>query len=339
MDYDDVRRQLMAYGADPSILDEYACVVDCATIVRDVVKLSGPYGTFALKKVYIDKGRLEYIHQVTEHLLRCGHESVPRMLKTRYGDAYVVHPSGLYYMTDWRQGRCPPAQYAHHIIALARELGIWHRHATGFYGSSTWYAAEEDRSLIQRLTEGKKALGVIRDSVIQDEAIMPFPELIRAHYETIANRLDEVTARAYAQGFVQMEADARSRGFVCHGAYTVDNVLYHSGKYHIRNYDHVHPGVPLFELTVYIHRYMPLFDWNVDVLDAILDAYAAGIGEACNQSVVSTILLMPIEALQLIEGYVNRMMDWGEYEFAVRMERELRLLALRERAAEELVRG
>src|SRR5579875_1439406 len=319
MEHDEIIQLLQAYGADPDVLSEYHCWPLRVRIVRSVVKLRTPVGTWALKKVYMPESRLEHIYQVTEHIARAGTLTVPRFIKSRYGDPYVVHPSGLYYMTAWISGREADLRKENHLLEGAGLLARWHRAAAGFHSPGDWEGQAE--SMIERLQGGKTAFKLAYDRARQTAHPSPFERLLLASAEELNERINYAESRFQKAGLAKLEDHARRLGLLCHGNFTKKNILHDGEAYTVVNYDSVHPGPPLYDFALFIHRYLPSYDWNEDILESVVAAYETEYGYQPEQRFqLSALLGAPFRPLQVIAWYLNKTVDWDEEDFVDALE-------------------
>jgi hypothetical protein len=134
---DEIAQVFEVYGADLQVLEEYNVTPLRARIVRDTIKVRTPVGTRGLKKVFMSDDRLRYIHAGLEYAFLRGVPNVQRFIHNRYGDPYVLHPSGTYYMTGWLSGREADFRKLPELLAGVRLLSSWHQAMAGYHPANT----------------------------------------------------------------------------------------------------------------------------------------------------------------------------------------------------------
>jgi len=338
LEQDDVSEVLLAYGADPEVLQEYNCVASRARLVRDVVKLRTPYGPLAFKKVYMPDVQLEYVYQVTEHVATYPGLSVPRFIRTRYGDPYVLHRSGNYYVTAWATGREADIRKERHLIQCAGVLATWHQAAAEFRPDTDW--KPPGISLVERLKAGRAAVLLLKERVHRQAQPSAFQKLFLAGCDELVDRVAD-SERTFAEmDFVQVELQSLHQGSMCHGNFTKKNLLFNGTDYTVVHYEAVQPGPNVYELALYLHRYLPSFDWQPDVLQATVAEYERIAGyKAEFRNQLAALIRAPFRALQIASWYLERAVSWEEEDYVDALERAFELDEVRSASANHLCRA
>lgn len=330
MDHQEMNELLHSYGADPDVLSEYHCQPIHMRIVRDVVKLRTMTGTWALKKVYMSVEQLEQVYQITEHVARAKKFSVPRFIFSRYGDPYVVHPSGLYYMTAWTVGRELDLRKESNLFAAVDLMARWHQAAIGFHTSTP---SSKPENISERLYNGFHTLKQAFISASQHEHPGPFEKLLMASMEELKYRVEVAINRFASVNLPYVEETAKKYGSICHGNFTKKNILYDGQTYTVTNYDAVHLAPPVYDFALFLHRYMPAYQWNEQVLlDSIKTYISVCPPTDTFRDVLAAILGAPFRPLQIITWYVQQGVSWEEEDYVDAFELAMELEEARENA-------
>jgi CotS family spore coat protein len=330
----DPRRVLEAYGADPEVLDEYVCVPLEARVVRDVVKLRTESGWRALKRVAASAVRLDAAFRCAEHVAKCGFANVPRFIRTRYGDPYVRHATGQYYLTRWWPGKELDVRSKDELCAGLRVLGEWHQAARGALAADS--ARPALPSFEERLQSLHNELVRYRELAEAEHAPTPFERRFAASADELQVRLESALERLAEMGFSEAQREWAANGWVCHGDFTARNLTSDGAMYTVWNYEKVHPGFPVLEVAMYLHRYMPAFEWEADVLADAVQQYRESAGSAADPAWLAVLLSVPLRSLQLVSRYYQKSGEWSEQEFDSAFESSLDLDRRRAEACAEV---
>jgi len=321
---------LLAYGAHPDVLFDYGLTALRARIVRDVVKLKTPGGNFALKKSFASQTRLDYIYAFSEYMHHTGYPSVPRMVRTRYGDSYVLHPTGLYYVTAWTAGRELDITKPHELVSAIQTLAGWHLSARGFIpplGHSPMLPFE------RRLTH---SMEVLQQAIQEAEARQqksPFEKLLLAAATELTERTNAAMAACQHSDFVFLQRQAEKESLMCHGNYAKSTVLFDGEAFRVQHYDKIYQGHPVYDVATFLQRYLPSHRWDADILCKVVDSYLDVAGESHHfRQVLYTLLGAPVRALQGVVWYLQRSKEWEEEDYVDYLEASLELEEPREAA-------
>lgn len=339
MEQDYVLEALLAYGADPEVLEEYDCVPVKARVVHDLVKVRTASGSRAFKKVYVSVPRLDYVFRCTEFIAGQQNQRlsyVPRFIRTRYGDPYVNHTSGLYYMTSWRSGREADLRKEAEFVATAQVLARWHEATEGCPHTHPGHPAD----MAVRIQESLQTIQSHQVTVRDAGAPSPFERLFLSCSDELLARGHDVVEQLQRAGLKDVEAAARRRGLLCHGNLSRQNVIYDGSTFALLHYDHVQLGSPLTDLALYIHRYLPSYEWDPEVLGRVVSAYRETWQDAAfDEDVLYALLGAPLRSLQVVTWYFQRAKDWDEEDYIDYLETALELEEAREAAREIISQG
>jgi CotS family spore coat protein len=330
----DPRRVIEAYGADPEVLEEYDCVPLEARVVRDVLKLRTESGWRALKRVVVRAVRLDAAFRCAEHVAKSGFANVPRFIRTRYGDPYVRHATGQYYLTRWWPGKELDVSNKEELCAGLRVLGQWHQAARGAVPADS--ARPAPPSFEERLQTLHSELVRYRQVAEAEHAATPFERRFAASADELQVRVESALERLADMGFAQAQREWAANGWVCHGDFTSRNLTVDGATYTVWNYERVHPGLPALEVALYLHRYMPAFEWAADVLADAVQQYRESAGSAADPAWLAVLLSVPLRSLQLVSRYYQKSGQWTEQEFVNAFEASLDLDQRRTAACAEV---
>jgi len=323
-----------AYGADLEVLEEYNCVPIRARIVRDLLKVQTESGARVLKKVAHKAVHLDWSFLCAEYVAKSGFPNVPRFIRTRYGDPYVLHSTGTYYMTAWRPGRELDVQKTNELFDGMRILGEWHEAAFGCRPQGI--EVPRRTSFVTRMRRAAEVLQRYRQMAQSAQETTSFQRVFAANAQDLFERLLGSLQRLEDADFTTVDGAAREQGWVCHGDYTCHNVILDDSAYTVWNYDKVYPGLPLMDTALYLHRYMPAYDWDPAVLASALERYREASRYPEDGQILAALLTVPLRSMQVVSWYFQRSRDWAEEEFVHALEMSLNMDVQRMFAVQEV---
>ncbi len=325
-----------SYGADPDVLREWDLEVEKVRQVRGVLRIKTAVGTRALKKVNVAEGRVRFVQQVIDHLANKGFHDAPRFIRTKYGDPYVVHSTGIYYLTDWRPGKEADLKKTKNIFLAAETMAKLHNAGIGFAGGGFGQETREDFSaqwgkFRAKLSSYDANLEELREQTGMDDSY-------RQHREELVKMIDHASEQLARSPYPQIIEWARENRTICHGSFSRQNLIVEKERMAVVDFDHCHFGHPLHDLGALLTRYMPRFKWEASIGFSILDVYRA-VREisAEEMTVLAAYLSFPKRTLEVVEAYFERKRDWDAERFSSRFRKQLALDEGREMFVQDLI--
>jgi hypothetical protein len=307
---------LQGYGVEYSALDEYDLAVKQASAVRGAIKLTCEPFDVCLKRTDISEKRLRYADQMMTYLRGQGLD-VPTIVRTRYGDAYVAHDSGHYYVTVWEQGTHPNMKEADTFVKASGWLGTWHRIANSFTPSDPLETIppNPENRLIRSLGE----LQQLAQIAVDDARGLTFAAKVQPDISRLTLAVEQALLRLQNLKFNEYQEEAAQRLEHCHGRFLDQNLVRNQDRWVLVNYENLYYGSPLYEFALFIHRYGPNIRWNARTIEKALQAYQTAYAKpfsADDEERLFALLMAPFRTLQVISWYILQARDWSEDEYA-----------------------
>jgi len=324
------------YGGDPEVLREWDLKVERLRQVRGVLRLDTSVGYRVLKRTTTSEARLRFIHGVVEHLSNNGFPYVPRFIRTKYGDPYVVHPTGLYYLTERLPGKEADLKKTKNIFLAAETLAHLHKAGEGFEGGGFGQETREDFTAQwgkykAKLQSYDAHLEDVREQTSMDQ-------LYLEHRKDLAQMIEHASVQLAESPYAEILGWARENKTICHGSYSRQNLLTDKERIWVVDFDHCHYGHPVHDIGSLLTRYMPRYQWDSEIGFSILDVYRNVRPITTEEmTVLAAYLAFPHRTLQVVEAYFERTRDWDVDKFASRFRKALKLDTARETFVQDLV--
>ncbi|MGI6065088.1 MAG: phosphotransferase [Bacillota bacterium] len=226
-------------------------------------KIKTNWGYRMLKRsLYED--RVVFMHQVLEHIAHDGYrQNIPRLIPTKYGDAFVRHGFHVYYLTDWFDGKEFKVKNPDHIYAAAESLGEIHQVAKKFVPKNKEAARERWNELSERMAA---------DNFFIQHNIETLPAEFSQAWTHLKESAKEALARLGNEEFARLKKWSMSEGTLCHREFTPANLMVENCPVAIR-WEHCALGVQVADLANYMHKVMPHYHWDYTLGEGILESY------------------------------------------------------------------
>lgn len=325
------------YGADPEILREWDLAVEKVRQVRGVLKIKTPTGYRMLKKVTASDARVRFVHEAIEHLVTGGFAHVPRFIRTKYGDPYVVQGDEIYYLTDWLPGKEADLKKTKNIFLAAETLARLHNAGNGCEGGGFGHEARED--FTAQWGRFRAKLGSYDESLEdrRDEQ-NEMDRVYAQHRGELIQMIDHAAGQLAEAPYGEVLAWAREHKTICHGSFSRQNLIVDRERMAVIDFDHCHYGHPIHDLGGLLARYMPRYEWDAEIGFSILDVYR-GVREVSNEemTVLAAYLAFPARTLETVEWYFEGKKEWEPAKFASRFRKSLASDHGRETFVQEMI--
>jgi CotS family spore coat protein len=325
------------YGTDPEILREWDLAVEKIRQVRGVLRIKTQTGYRMLKKVTASEARVRFIHGAIEHLAANGFQHVPRFIRTKYGDPYVVQDSEILYMTDWLPGKEADLKKPKNLFLAAETLARLHNAGVGCEGGGFGQEAREDFTAQWGRYRAKLES---YDQNLEDrrEEANAMDQVYAQHRGELLQMIDHAAAQLANAPYGDVLEWAREHKTICHGSFSRQNLIVDRERMAVVDFDHCHYGHPIHDLGALLTRYMPRYQWDPEIGFSILQVYR-GVREvsAEEMNVLAAYLTFPVRTLQVVESYFEKSKEWDADKYASRFRKSLVSDHGRETFVQELI--
>jgi CotS family spore coat protein len=308
-------------GYDPDVLREYDLVPERARQVRGVLRLKTRSGYRMLKRVNASEARLKFVFEALEYLYpRFSH--VPRFIRTKYADPYVVTPQGLYYLTDWLPGREAELKKPKHLFMATEVLARLHQAGKGYEAHGFVDTGKGD--FLAALTTSRAKIDSYVEWAASREKQTPFDLLFLARKDQLIAMTDHALEELQSSPYPEVLETAKQGKTLCHGSFSKQNVLIDGKRASIVDFDHCHYGPPVYDIGAFLHRYMPKYGWDVEIGQSILDIYQ-GVSLLSREEihVLLAYLAFPLKPVQIVSWYYEGVRGWSEEKYGKELEKAL----------------
>lgn len=265
MSFEKREAQLMVEFLDKSqILQEWDLNIKKVKKIGNDYKVKTHRGE-KLLKVGFQEDRIMFMHLALEHLARNGClRGIPRLIPTKYGDYYVKSDLGIYYLTDWLEGKEGKAKDPEQMIDFVKLLAEIHL-ASGNFQPVPYWAARERWDDISDDLERKSQK--IKDKLAQ------LPDELQAAWPTYEMMVHKAWNLLKISGYRSLVEEAKRDKTLCHRQFVPRNGVVYKGAAYMLHWEHCAYGVQVGDLIYFMEKIMPSFDWNSRMGEAVIRAY------------------------------------------------------------------
>ncbi|MDB5084701.1 MAG: hypothetical protein JWN30_1587, partial [Bacilli bacterium] len=213
---------LHAYGCDPEVLREYDLECESIRRVRGALRIKTPSGYRMLKRINGSAALAEFLFQALEHIYD-QFPHVPRFIRNKYADPYVIHETGIFYLADWLPGREADFSKMTTIQQSVQALANFHLASAGFDGSAFGLPPADDF-----MARGPVSLTKLGSYMaISQQKVEPnaFEELFEYAQPYLIQMLEHAGTLANTEYYRRILLGARDAHLLCHGSFHRQNIL------------------------------------------------------------------------------------------------------------------
>ncbi|MEL7566745.1 MAG: phosphotransferase, partial [Dehalobacterium sp.] len=234
-DYEKREIQMMMEFLDKGqVLQEWDLKIKKVKKIEKDYKLKTHRGE-KLLKVGFQEERIMFMHLALEHLARNGcFKGIPRLIPTKYGDFYVKSDLGIYYLTDWIDGKKRKTNDVNQVINFVKFLAEIHLAARNFEAVPHWALRERWDDISSQISKGTE---MVRNKLTE----LPF-ELQEAWliYESKAQKAQNLLK---VSGYELLKEMAKRDKTLCHRQFAPGHGLISGGTINMLCWDHCAYGV------------------------------------------------------------------------------------------------
>jgi len=218
-----------------------------------------------LLKVGFQEERIMFMHLALEHLARNGcFKGIPRLIPTKYGDFYVKSDLGIYYLTDWLEGKEGKTKDINQITDFVKLLAEIHLASRNFEPVPCWAIRERWDDISHQISKRTERVRSM---------LTKLPCELQEAWLTYESKAQKAQNLLKISGYQSLKEMAQRDKTLCHRQFAPGHGLVSKGTTNILCWEHCAYGVQVSDLVYFMEKTMPSFDWNYHVGDQIIKAY------------------------------------------------------------------
>ncbi|MGI6685101.1 MAG: CotS family spore coat protein [Bacillota bacterium] len=252
------------------LLEKDQVLAEWDLIIKKIKKIGNDYKIKTqrgqkLLKVGFEEGRILFMHLALEHLARNGcYKGIPRLIPTKYGDYYVKTDLGIYYLTDWIEGKEVKRKDLNQVTNFVRFLAEIHLAGKNFQSVPYWTIRERWDDISQQITNKIHKV---------NNNMGKLPREFQDAWLTYENIAQKAYNLLKSSGYGALQETAQRDMTLCHRQFTPRNGFFSKETATILCWEHCAYGVQLGDLVHYMQKVMPSFGWNNNVGEQVIKAY------------------------------------------------------------------
>jgi CotS family spore coat protein len=218
-----------------------------------------------LLKVGFQEDRILFMHLALEHLARNGcYRGIPRLIPTKYGDYYVKSDLGIYYLTDWIDGKKGKAKEMTQVIEFVRFLAEIHLAGKHFQPVPAWTKRERFDDISRHIRENIR---------IVNESLDRLPGVLKDAWRTYESMAEKAQYLLNFSGYRLLQEEAEKNLTLCHRRYAPGHGVRTKDSINMLHWEHCAYGVQIGDLIYFLQKVLPVYDWNYHAGEQVIKAY------------------------------------------------------------------
>lgn len=261
------------YGLDPRIVSEYDLDIQSIEPVGKRWRLETDRGAKCLTRYTGDEAEILFMHNILEYLAKRGFKRIPRLIRTRYGQPYVVGPGEYYYLSDWFEGREVDFSRREQLALAAETLARLHQAGQGFESLEP-YSRRQSSDWLSLWKHCTQELVEFKEVVEQKTVRTRFDNAYLEGADHFIAQATKAIERLQDSAYQQLLTETGQAAGICHPRYEPHHLLLnHRREVFVLGFEHCTTGLPVFDLGRFIQRVMARGGWEVSQGEEILSAY------------------------------------------------------------------
>lgn len=250
-----------------------------------------------LLKVGFQEDQIMFMYLALEHLARNGcFQGIPRLIPTKYGDFYVKSELGIFYLTDWFEGKEGKSKELKQVMGFAKFLAEIHLAAKELDNLPHWALRERWDDITCQMEEKAEKI---------NENIGSLPQELRDAWCTYELHAYKAQNLLRISGYKTLMDQAKREKTFCHRQFTPEHGVIAKGISQMLSWEHCAYGVQVSDLVYLMQKILPEYDWDYHIGEQIIKAYHQ-VKPLLREEIMTlgAALAFPLEFVKLAEKYL-----------------------------------
>lgn len=281
---------------------------------KDVFIIESSSGKKVLRKLNLSPGRINFIHEAKEHLVRNNFKNLDRYLCTKDNEPYISIDGVNYTVSDYVEGCESDFEKREDIVKSATVLAKLHASTRGFIAPKNCIPRDDLGKLPvyfkKRLEEMKRIKRIAqREKRKIDYLVLEYIDYFCELGEDAIKKLSD-------SKYVEITEKARDEGIFCHHDYTHSNIINSADDTYVINFNYCCFELKVYDIANLLRRKMRKCKWNLSEAEIIIDSYSSIEPISADEFFILKIILQfPQKFWRVINKYYNSRRTWRERNY------------------------
>jgi len=319
VNYHGESRRFIMHDIDREISENYGFEIKSIAPYKDAFKINTSNGRKVLKKTVLFPERIQFIHNVKEHMIKNGFSNMDRYLCTLNGKPYISADGSNYIITEFVDGRECNFDNRNEMMGASRLLAMIHKASRGFKLPEGSFTRDDLGKLPQyfskRLDEIKKLAKIAKKGKSK------FDFMFLDHFEYFYNLGENALQLIESPRYERLVKQSREEGIICHHDFTHHNIIKNGETYYATNFEFCCYELKVYDLANLLRRKMRRCNWDIDEAKLIIDEYRTVESLSEDEIYVMKIMLQfPQKLWRVANKYYNSKRSWSEKSYVAKMQ-------------------
>lgn len=259
---------------------------------KNVYKIFTSNRNYALKKTGLNGGKLLFFLSAMDYLWQKGFYQMSHLIRNREGKLYVDHGSGMYFLTEWIEGKYPDFSQKEQLDTAVFLLAKLHQKGEGFdpppgciprndlgRWPDKWRQRIADLKVMREIAEGKR-----------DDFDLIFRQIVDIALDDAYQALEAVESA----GYLQYCTEQRLIKPFCHRDFVYHNLIYNHGKAFLIDFEYCLQDSRVIDLARFIRTTFVHHPWEIRTGERIVSVYRGAYPlTSTEEKLLRAVLLFP----------------------------------------------
>ncbi|NLD51004.1 MAG: CotS family spore coat protein [Clostridiaceae bacterium] len=281
---------------------------------RDVFIIESSCGKKVLRKLNLSPGRINFIHEAKEHLVRNNFKNVDRYICTKDNEPYMFIDGVSYTVSDYIEGCESDFEKREDIIKSSTMLAKLHVSSRGFIAPKNCVPRDDLGKLPIYFTKRLEEMKRIKKIAQREKRKIDY--LVLEYIDYFHDLGEDALKKLYASKYSEVVRKTRAEGLFCHHDYTHSNIIKSVDSTYITNFNYCCFELRVYDIANLLRRKMRKCNWNVDEAQLIMSSYSSVESISLDEfSIMKIILQFPQKFWRVINKYYNSRRTWRERNY------------------------
>ena len=231
-------------------------------------------GTYILKKVPLDKDRIQFMAHAIDYL-RTNGVKTPQVIRTKTGEVFTNVHDEYYIVFEAVHGRSPDYKKKHDLKKIMEGIGHFHKGSSGFTSPIGYYPSfllDERKSNYKKRY---KRLLKLKKNRSESVSINEFDRLFLKNVDTFLNQCESSLSLFDSESYDTWAEIIHKNINLCHQDYAENNLLITpDSDLYVFDMDSLTVDLPIRDIRKILNKVMRKeAEWNLDIMLRMLKDY------------------------------------------------------------------
>lgn len=254
-----------------NVLEQFNIYPEKVSFNGKVYKIEAGSQKYCLKRVDTHPEKVKFMLHAMEHLWQRGFHNMSRVIKDCYGNVLVEKDDGVYFLTEWIEGRYVDLGKDQELMMAVHLLATIHRKGEGFNPPENCTKRNDVGRLkekwVKRISDLEKMKSLVHKG--NNSFDNDFKQMVDIALEQGKSAL----ATLDVFGYEKYSAELITKKPLCHRDYVYHNIIYHNHDLYVIDFEYCVQDSRVTDLARFVRTTWYRHLWEEQITKRIVFLY------------------------------------------------------------------